>query len=258
MCITIKYERFRLRKILFPMLLIISVLISACDNQMTEEADIDELQVLQEASDKIVAADAFRLYVLQEGAPYSFTIALADGLIEVRFRLADAQYVAPDTIQATASVIALGGLRVDVDIYADGDDQWFRIPALSTPWQNADFAEGFNPSNIVADGSGFQAVLTTLTNLQLIGTETLDDGQPVYHMSGIADGPSVGDLIVGLLDVENDVPIDIFVNRETGFPVRLVMTQPETVTEEFPDPTTWIIDVYDINEEPILDPPTGS
>jgi hypothetical protein len=39
-------------------------------------------------------------------------------------------------------------------------------------------------------------------------------------------------------------------------PVRLVVTQPETASEQHPEPTRWIIDVFDINADAALQPPS--
>jgi hypothetical protein len=58
-----------------------------------------------------------------------------------------------------------------------------------------------------------------------------------------------------LLDIQGSVPVDVYINRDNMLPVRLVVTQPETASEQHPDPTRWIIDVFDINADPALQPP---
>jgi hypothetical protein len=40
-------------------------------------------------------------------------------------------------------------------------------------------------------------------------------------------------------------------------PVRFVIVQPDTASEGEPTPTTWTVDVYDVNSEPELDAPNG-
>lgn len=240
------------RALLILLICLTALGLTGCGGE--DEATVDDpLALLVTAADQIRSADSFRLYVIQEGAPYTFPIAVAADLMNVRFRLAQGQYVAPDTLQARASVVA--GLTLEIDIFAQGDDQWFRVNTLAIPWQNAPFAAGFNPAALISDDGGFQAALTALLELEFVGATTLEDGQSVYHLRGIADGPSVATLVVGLLEIEGEVPVDVFINRETGYPARLVLTQPETATEENPEPTRWVIDVFDINAEPQLDPP---
>jgi hypothetical protein len=240
---------------IISILLVVLIVVTGCQGSEAPDAPPDPLQLLIDAADNIRSSESFRLYVIQQGAPYFFAIAPSvSELMSVRFRLAQAQYVAPDTIFATASIIA-GGLTMEVEIYSEGDDQWFRIPALSVPWQNEDFAPGFNPVTLIAEDSGFQAALTALESLEFVGSENLEDGTPVYHLTGTAHGPDVTALVVGLIEAEGTLPVDVYIHRETGYPVRIVLTQPETITEENPDPTRWVIDVFDVNAEPEITPP---
>ncbi len=241
--------------LIIALLLGIMLIAAACAPSSSEDSGPEDLlQTLTAAADTIRSSDTFRIYVIQQGAPYLFQIRLADGLAEVSFRNAEAQYVSPETVQARASV-RFGGLTLDIDIFAQGEDQWFRLPGA--PWISGAFAQGFNPATLVADDSGFEAALSSLRELEFIASESLEDGQPVWHIRGVATGSAVADLVVGLLDIEGDVPVDVYINRENGYVVRLALTQVGTATEEAPD-TVWIIDVYDVNAEPALDPPTDA
>jgi hypothetical protein len=60
-----------------------------------------------------------------------------------------------------------------------------------------------------------------------------------------------------LIVSQSDINVDLYIHRETRYPVRVVLVQPETVTEEEPEPTTWTIDVYDLNAPAELDDPEG-
>jgi len=247
---------------LLPVLLIFAALtlaLSGCGGGSTDATPSAEpLTLLQQAADKIRAADTFKLYVLQRGAPYNFAINLSQDpneLMNVQFRLAEGQFVSPDELYAKASV-KTSILTLDVEIYAKADDQWFRATSLSVPWLNAPFAEGFNPIALVGDEGGFEAALTSLIELNFEGATTLEDGQPVWHLSGVADGQKVAALVVGLLRIEGSVPVDVYVHRETGYPVRIVVTQTGTESAEYPDPTEWVIDVYDIDAAPEFTRPT--
>ena len=240
---------------LTPILLILALLMVSCEGD-TSEADIEPLELLTEAAENIRAADTFRLYVEQTGASYFIPIYLGADIVNVEFRFARAQYVAPDVISATARIVTIG-LALDAEIFSRDDDQWYRIPAGAGPWINADFAPGFNPASLIAEDSGFQAALTALLELEYIGEETLEDGTPVYHLKGIANGPDVTALVVGLIDAQADVPVDVYINRENRYPVRLVLTQPETITADEPEPTTWTIDVFDVDAASEIEAPDG-
>jgi hypothetical protein len=231
----------------------LALALAACgSDDGRDEPPPDPVALLTEAADNIRAAETFRLDVIQSGAPYLFSILIpGDEVAQVAFRRALAQYVAPDQLQASVRVI-LSSLPLDIDIYSRSDRQWFRM--LGSGWVYAEYAPGFNPETLIADDSGFQAALEALTELEYIGPETLEDGTPVYHLRGQAVGEHVTDLLVGLIEAEGIVPVDVYVHRETRYPVRLVITQPETGGED-EQPTTWTIDVYDIDAEPEITPP---
>lgn len=247
-----------MRRILISLCLALLFTAGCGGSSSSSQPTPEPLSLLTEAANNIRVRNTFRLYVEQTGATYEIPIILIQGQppVNVEFRFANAQYVAPDTLQATARVVVpLVGQQIaqDFDIYSEGATQWYR--ALGTAWLKGDFAPGFNPATLIAEDSGFQAALTALTNLEYIGEETLDDGSPVYHLRGIADGSAVTALVVGLIQTTGDLPVDVFIHRETRLPSRLILTQPETGTEESPEPTTWTIDVYDIDAEPELTPP---
>ncbi len=214
----------------------------------------DPVELLIESADNIRSAETFRLEVRHSGADYFVSAYLVDDLlpVNVAFRRAIAQYVFPDALQASVRVL-LAGAAVSLEIFSRGDDQWFKL--AGTDWVDGDFAPGFNPRTLIAEDTGFQAALASLTDLDYIGTTTLEDGTGVFHLRGTANGQDVTALLVGLIEAEGLVPVDVYIDRDNRYPVRLVITQPETDPD---DPTTWTIDVYDINAEPQLAPPSES
>lgn len=241
-------------------LLIAAVFLAACEPGSGEDTPPpDPIELITTAADNIRAVDTFRMEVIHSGVEYFVEAYLntdASGLSQevalVAFRRGTAQYVAPETLQADVSV-KLGAITTQLEVFAQGENQWFKLPV--TPWINSDFATGFNPRTLIAEDTGFQAALASLQELAYIGVETLEDGTSTYHLSGTANGPDVTALVVGLIEAEGIVPVDVYIDRETLYPVRLVITQPETDPD---DPTTWTIDVYDINAEPELSPPAGA
>ncbi|MFW5748749.1 MAG: LppX_LprAFG lipoprotein [Chloroflexota bacterium] len=237
-----------------PVLLLIAILVLAACGGDAEEDEIpqDPQALLRDAATLIQEAETFRLEVIPSGAPFVFLIDLGDGSAEVQFNRAIGQYAAPDEIQATINVTT--GVPIDIEIYADGAEQWFRAPLIG--WVNEDFAPLFDPARLLAEGGGFEVALAALRNLEYIGRETIN-GIATHHLSGSAEGAGVTDLLVGLIEIEGDVPIDVFLDRATGYPVRLVIEQPGTAIETAPN-TTWQVDVFDVNAPDEIARPEGA
>lgn len=222
---------------------------AACGPQT---ADLPEpLAVLNAAADNIHAAESFRIEVIREGAPYFIETDVTDDAL--LFNRATINYVAPDALEGQVRARLLG-VPFNLNILARGDLQWVQLPGA--PWTDQlYFAPGFNPQDLIAEESGFQAALNALIDIEMVGQERLEDGTTVYHLTGQAEGPAVSDLVVGLIEADEEVLVDAYIRVEDNMPVRLVLTMPNTVSETEPDPTQWVVDVYDFNAEiTITDP----
>ncbi len=243
----------RLTLIVFLMMMVLMAL-SGCTGNPTEVPPPSPTDLITEAANNIRASQTFRMDVERTGAPYS----VETGLGSVIFRRAVAQYVAPDILQATVRLIA-AGLPADVDIFSRGDDQWFRNAILTAnAWFNAPFAVGFNPQTLIAEDTGFKAALHSLIDLTFVAGENMADGTSVYHLKGTAKGEDIAALLAGMIQATGNVLVDVYIDQTLRIPVRFIIVQPDTVTEEEPEPTTWTVDVYDINAEPELDEPGDS
>ena len=238
------------------LMVVILMLVVGCSGNggNNDEPPPDPVALITDAANRIRAVDTFRMEVRHSGADYLASVYLNPTTpADVAFRRALAQYVADNNqLQAAVNVIA-AGVPLSVDVFSFGPEQWVRL--AGTDWLRVDFAPGFNPETLIAEDTGFQAALAALTELEYLGAESLEDGTRTYHLRGIAKGPDVTNLLVGLIEADGLLPVDVYISRESGYPVRLVIRQPETITEDEPVPTTWTIDVFDINAEPQLTPP---
>ena len=235
----------------YLLIVALALWLAACTGAATQEPPADPLQLVDQAAQHIRESQSFRMSVIRTGAAYFVSTDLGD----VDFSKATAQYVAPDTLEATVRVIA-AGLPTDVDIFSRGPDQWFRHPVLTADkWLNAPFAEGFNPELIISEDTGFQTALRALIDLSFVGDENLEDGTPVFHLKATAKGEDISALLANIVVVTGQVQVDVYIDQQTIMPVRFVIIQPDTVTDTQPDPTTWTVDIYDVNAEPQLDPP---
>jgi hypothetical protein len=225
------------RLALLPLIL----LLAACG---TNNAPLPEpLPILEAAAVHINNAESFRLEIFQEGAPYNIESDVIDG--ELLFDRARMDYVAPDVLQGQIRA-QLMRLPFEFGIMARGEYQWVRLPGAG--WTDTlYFAPGFNPQTLIAEDSGFQAALGALLDIEMIGRENLEDGTAVYHMRGMADGPKVSELLVYIITTEDPVIIDAYIGVDDNLPVRLAVTIPGTETETEPDPTQFVIDLYDFN-----------
>jgi hypothetical protein len=209
------------------------------------------LDLLTQAAENIRTTSSFRMIVEQSGAPYFINTDLG----AVAFRRAVAQYVSPDVMQAAVRLLA-AGLPAEVDVFSRGDNQWYRNDILTASrWVNAPFSPGFNPRELIVEETGFKASLQAMIDLEYVGAVTLEDGSPTHHMKATANGPDVTALLAGLVYMDDVVNVDIYVHQERLLPVRFIIVQPGTETEDQPQPTTWTIDIYDFNAPPEVETP---
>ncbi len=239
-------------RLLIVLLLLVSVS-AACSGSPTEPPP-EPMALVTTAAENIRETDTFRMLVERTGAPYFIQTDLGN----VAFRRASAQYVAPDVMEAQVRLIA-AGLPTEVGVFSRGERQWYRNDILTGgQWYNAPFSPGFNPQTLIAEETGFQQSLQALIGMTYAGEETLEDGSPVFHLDATANGGDVTALLAGLIEMGGTVDVDVYIHRETRLPVRFVIVQPGTVTAEEPEPTTWTIDIYDINAPAEINDPEAS
>jgi hypothetical protein len=229
---------------IIPLLTLFALILAACGggDQPTEQA-INPRTLLDQAVTNLQPKNTFRLIIERDGAPYLFQSDLGP----VTFDRAEGQYVSPDTIGAKVKVM-LGELPVEADIYARGEQQWSRGIWTNMRWDMSVIATGFDPSKIIAaDGGGLKIALDALVDPQLGADESLEDGTAVYHISATADGTQVSALVVNLIQMTGTVNVDVYIDKATGLPVRFIVTQPDTVADDQPEPTVWTIDLYDFD-----------
>lgn len=234
---------------LFFLGLVLSLL-AGCQGAAPEPPP-DPLDVITTASENVRQLETFRMIVEQTGAPYFIPTELGNAL----FRRAEAAYVLPDQLAAEVR-LSVQGIPALVDIYSRGADQWFRNEILTFgQWVNAPYSPGFNPETLIAEETGFQAALAALIDMEYIDTVTLESGVPAYHLNATAEGENVTALLAELIILTGEVEVDVYVDHEAILPVRFVIVDPDTVTEENPEPTTWLIDIYDFNADIELEVP---
>ncbi len=232
-------------------LILISLILIGCSSGQSTEQVVDARSLLDQAVINLQPKQTFRLIIDRTGAEYTFQTDLGP----VGFERAEGQYLAPGTIGAKVKVV-LGKLPVEADVYAEGTNQWVRGIWTNMQWANSVIVEGFDPSKIIsAGGGGLKTAMDALVDPKLVGEELLEDGTSVYHISATADGADVSALVVNLIQMTGTVKVDVYIDQKTELPLRFVIVQPDTVTDDQPDPTTWTIDLYDFDAAAELEVP---
>lgn len=239
-----------MRRLGFLLLLLIG-LVAGCNTGSGETAvpTPEPIDLLAQAAANAEAAETLRLSVERTGADYFFVTEFGT----VLFDSLTGQYAAPDVIQARAKV-ELGKLALDLDLYAKGEAQYIMGVFTNMEWQATVFAPGFNPQSIIA---GLKPALAALNDVKIVGEETLEDGTAVYHLTSTAAGEDVAALVVNIVEMTGQVTVDVYVDKAQSLPLKFVIVQPDTVTAEQPEPTTWTIELYDFGAEAELNGPAG-
>lgn len=234
--------------------LVLHILLAACTGNGPADRDAapaDPAATLSQAVENVRDQTSFRLLIEQLGAVYPFYVSLDQGMTQVSasMRRGEAQFTAPDELYARVKLELPPLPAVNVDIFAKGDQQWFRLTGGS--WINFPIAEGFDPGELVRENGGFSKALGQLRQIEYLGFAELIDGTRTWHLRGFADGDVINDLMFNLLAVESDnVQVDVYIDPRNGMPARLTVLVPGTATEAEPQDTQWAIELYDLGAAP--------
>jgi hypothetical protein len=203
--------------------------------------------LLEQAIDNIREAESFAMSVEQGGAPFPFIFQLRAGDDPFRtvMRRAEAHFVAPDQLHASARMRVENAPPISLQLYVDGFTQWLKPPLFG--WTQYEYAAGFNPRLLMGEDSGFNSALSRLNRIDFLGQEQRF-GETVYHVRGEATGQVVNDLLFGLLIINEEIAIvDVYIEAATRFPSELLLTLPDTATDDQED-TFWRIELFNVNE----------
>lgn len=227
--------------------MILILLLAGCNG--ATEPPPDPMALVDEAAGYIQAAEGFAVTIERTGAP-----VYIDTSGVINFLRAAGSYVAPDRVQARVRVL-VAGIAGDIDVIAIGSNQYYRHAILTGgQWLNAEFSPGFNAENLVRSESGLARAMSALQNAALTGPEDVD-GVAMWHITGTAVGREVAALTIGLIPAQADVTVDLYIRVDDHHAERMVLVQPDTVSETEPEPSTWTVEVYDYNGDYSIEPP---
>lgn len=231
---------------------IVILTLSGCTGaSIANQPPPDPAQLLKQATDNILAVNTLKIIVDRTGVDYILKTDIGSAI----FNRMEAQYVAPNLMQAKAKV-NLHQLPVQIEIFAQDDDQWWRL--VGTNWSKQTFLPGFNPRALLTqEDRGLRAAFASLENVKYVGEEQLDDGTPVYHLTATADGDKISWMMLYLVQISGKTSIDVYIDKDKKLPQKLVVVQPDTATDKL-KPTTWDMEFYDFNVASNLTRPIGS
>jgi hypothetical protein len=237
--------------------LTILLTLAACSGNATQTPTPlpDPQTLLNKAAAEVQSAKSIKIKLQLTGAPSYVDPPMEPGGPgnTIAFISADGAYVAPDRVSASV-VASILGIPGKVDVVAIGDDQWMKNQILTAgQWIKQIFSPGFNAAKLISSDQGIQSALKAMREIKLNGIENVD-GVPMYHISGKAAGTDIGSLTVGLIR-GSDVLVDIFIPVESGRVDRVIMVQPDTVSEKQPKPTTWTLELFDYNGDAKIESP---
>jgi hypothetical protein len=224
------------------------IAITACQPAAAPVVLPDARETLNKAAAEVRNAKSLKIKLQLSG-----TTAYVDTTRQVSFVSADGAYVSPDRVSAKI-VAKILSVASEVDVVAIGDDQWYSNKILTAgKFIKAVFAPGFNAAKLVSSDVGIEGALKSVRELKMIGVESLF-GVQVYKLTGVADGKDIEALTVGLIR-GTVVNMEIYLNQATARVERVILVQPDTVTEKDPKPTTWTLEIFDYNTDIKIDPP---
>lgn len=220
--------------------------LAACSNTPSAtETAVDPVAMLQKAADDIQAVKTLHFKLQLTGAP-----AFIDTSNLISFVAADGSYVAPDQIQAKVSA-AVGGVPGQIEIVAVGDQQYMKhILLTGNRWLAQQFSPGFNADTLIRGERGIKFAIESLQEVKYVGVTDLF-GTPVHHITGTASVEDIQAVTVGLIRGTGLAQADVYINVETSLVEQMVLVQPETKTEQFPEPTTWTLELFDYDKPDI-------
>lgn len=246
-----------MQKFIVVLMVGLCLIMAACDTGQSTSRELpeDPQVLLSEVVENMQAIDTFRMTVEQVGKPYPLLLSF-DGtsVVQAELRRGTAQFVSPNELFINVNLRI--GVVVTVDIFSRDDIQWASFPS-GGPWYQLPPFPDFDISRLMAEGDGMEYAMENLVDIKVIGEETLIDGTNAIHIQANATGDVVRGLLFGLIEPEDDVQVDVFINTaDTRFAL-VEVTMLETVTEENNEQSVWRIEFYDYNapqdfEAPLL------
>lgn len=236
-----------MQKFIVVFLIGLCLIVTACDTGQLSRTELptDPQTLLSEVVANMQAIDTFRMTLEQIGSPYPLLLAFdGENVIQAELRRGTAQFVSPNELFINVNLKIL--VVVSIDIFSRDDTQWASFPS-GAPWYQLPPFPDFDISRLMAEGDGMEYAMANLEDIQVIGEETLIDGTNAIHIQANATGDVVRGLLFGLIEPEDDVQVDVYINTSDARFALLEVTMLETISEDNEEHSVWRIEFYDYN-----------
>jgi MFS family permease len=238
-------------RLLFIFSLCLLLLLGACTASQRSLSNDEARAALQDATTTLRQLSSFRIDVTQGGTPYLFYFNVGLTNAVVALTRAEGAFIGPDNLYANA-VMSFGNDLINIALFANSDNQWIRPLALD--WFVYEYAPGFDPRDVMGEGTGFNYAIDNLTEVEFVAYET-HHGLETIHVRANASRDVVNSLLFGLLYIaEERATVDFYIDIVKNNIAELVLTLPDTSTESTEN-TFWQIEIYDLNKPIEVDSP---
>lgn len=233
---------------------------SADDESATEESDSDDEATTPESddgdaeeqdADEILESAAERAEELETA---KFEID-GNGVLEVEelgeVTLSEAEGVVerPDRAQVDVEVDA-DAADIPLTIVSTEDGVYF-TDVFTGDWQEAPDEFQFNPAIIFDNDQGIPALIRSVEDAEVLGTEEID-GSETYQIYGVIDQELMEQGTGGIFQAEEDVDFNVWVDQETS-DVRQVRAEDPTDESD----SVWEMRIFEHDEPVEIDDPEG-
>ncbi len=227
------------------MLFCLLLFLTACGEDEPPALPAEEL--VGKTAVRLNQLSGFHFIIDRDGAP-----AYLDPDNTLSFSFAEGDYVAPDKSRASVRVIA-PGIVTEVNVISIDQIQW-QTNVLTGEWEELPPNWGFNPAVLFDSEVGLPAILQNeLTELELVGSEKLEDGEDVllYKLTAVVAGDALYEMSGTLIGPES-VTADLWIHPETFDLIRVVIIEPVSDRDE---PSIWQVDLGQFDNVVEIVPP---
>ena len=239
----------RRRRTVAPLLIAVSVLVTACGGgeageptEPTIPADTDA--IVAASATAMGATESVRFELRRRGAPVHI-----DQVEQLTLNSVIGRFTVPGSAQAVLEVEVDGGRVSELGAVALDDEIWLSNP-ITGEFEPLPAGIDLDPSLFFDPKGGWQPLMEGLTDVELVGTEKRD-GATRYHIAATAPADRVETITAGLVQ-DQDVVIDFWIQPVTGH-VRAVEF---TTTVDGAD-VEWSLDLSEYDEDFDIRPPEG-
>jgi hypothetical protein len=188
---------------------------------------------LNRAADAVLRLKSAQFSLKREGTP-----AFLDEKNGITFTVADCSYSAPDRVSCNVKVSLKNGsiLQLTRVWVPEGV---FQTNPLTRQFGKMPPDSNFNGVALFARTGIPDILRTSVRNAQMAGNETIRD-KSTLHLKGEVSGEKLSPLIGSTLKPDSMFPVDLWMEEQSGNPVRIHVTEPPG--------NGWLIDLFAANE----------